>query len=284
MPFLFTHYLFGLKCLNRIPEEYKKIIDNNIDYFIIGTQGPNILCYHSPFSNPKYIRLSDQIHNKQIYDFLSNSKSYFLTSKNRDSILAYSLGYISHFLLDAYCNNYINKSAIALNVSSNFIKREIENFYLNKDPLNNFKEYIKGIKNTKNITKLVSELLNIKENIIKQSISNMKQYSSLIFINNNKINKLYLYALKLLNKKEYIDCLVFNNQNIEHIAQIIRINKYFDIAVLHYQKLINNYLDYLLKGSSLNDFFLNDFNNLNKQTKILKLDEEKKYYINEYMK
>lgn len=284
MPFLITHYIFGLKCLNKIPEEYKQILNDNIDYFVIGTQGPNILQYHSPFTDTKYYTLSEQIHNNQIYDFLSKSKSKFLKSKNRDRILAYSLGYISHFLLDAYCNNYINISSIVLNTSSNCIKKEIENHYICKDSLDISNSYLKNIKNTKDITQIISELLGIKEGVIKQSISNMKQYSSIIYVKNKKINALYAKILKLLNKKNYIDYLIFNNQEITHIAQIVRINKYFDIAVLHYQKLINNYLDYLLKDSILSDFFLNDFNNLNKQIEILDLNEEKKYYIKDYLK
>lgn len=284
MPFLITHYIFGLKCLNKIPEEYTQILNDNIDYFIIGTQGPDILCYHSPFANTKYYTLSKQIHNNQIYDFLSKSKSKFLMSKNRDRILAYSFGYISHFLLDVYCNNYISKSSVVLNTSSNFIKREIENHYINKDSLNIVDRYMKSIKNTKDITQIISELLDINEGVIKQSISNMKQYSSIIYVRNKKINTLYAKILNLLNKKNYIDYLIYNNQETTHIAQIVRINKYFDIAVLHYQKLINNYLDYLLKDSILSDFFLNDFNNLKKQVEILDLNDEKKYYIKDYLK
>lgn len=284
MPFLITHYIFGLKCLNNIPNEYKQIVNNNIDYFIIGTQGPNILNYHSPFTNQKYFNMADQIHNNQIYGFLSNSKSKFLTSKDRDSVLAYTLGYISHFLLDVYCNNYINKSAISLKVSSNSIKKEIENYFISKDPINVVDKYLKSVKISNNIIKIISNLLNLKEKIIKQSLSNMKQYSSLIYIKNNKINFLYTKILALLNKKEYIDYLVFNNQNTTHIAQLIRINKYFEIAALHFQKLVNNYIDYLLNNSGLDDFFLNDFNNLNKPVEILNLNDEKNYYIKKYIK
>lgn len=279
MPFLYTHLRFGHKCLNKLPDEIKKIVNENLTYFNYGTQGPNIFYYHSPFLKNKYKKIAEDIHNNSIINTLNDSKKLFNTSKYRDQILSYTLGYISHFLLDSYCNDYIRLSSEKLNISKNSIKSEIERYYLNKDkvkanePLKEFKKVDISI---------LKEILHVNQNDIKQSISNFLYYSKLLYIKNNNYTKIATKLLSFTKHKDYSNFFIYKDNNI-NLAQIIRTEKYFEIAVLHYERLINNYLMFIFNNEKLNLYYLNKFENNRNDVEIYKLDDEKKYIIKGFL-
>ncbi len=90
--------------------------------------------------------------------------------------------------------------------------------------------------------------------------------------------------LTLINKKELNDYLIYKDNKLKNVAQIIRINKYYEISALHYKKLINNYLDYLINNEQLDTYFFNSFIDDNKKIDVLDLQEETEYIINGYLK
>lgn len=283
MPYTYTHLRFGKKCLEVLPTEYKSIVKENILYFNYGTLGPDLLNYHSPFSNKKFIELSKKIHNNTILETLEEAKYKFKINKERDAILSYILGYISHFLLDSYCNNYINKSSIKLNKTIYALYCEIDKYYYKKDKIKETKNILKDFKYTSIVSDILSTTLKAKEADIKQSISNFDTYTKIQLINNKYIVSILIKLLKAIKKEEYADLFLFN-QNISNISQIIRIEKYFEIAIYHYKYLIENFINYLYSNSELDDYFKNTFINDKNEVEVLNLDNEKKYILKEFMK
>ena len=275
MPLLYTHIRFANKCIDLLQDEYKEIIKNNYLFFLYGTQGPNILNYHSPFTNKKYKEISDTIHNNQIANTLNTIKKEFKGNKNRDSVLAYSFGYVSHYLFDSYTKSYLIESSKVINTDISSLKNEIERHYLQKDGINfNSKIY----KNSKIANTIISKILNIPEKDIKQSISNMSLYTKIIYTKNKSI----LNIFKILHLNKYLSYFVYSN-NSNHPAQILRIIKYFEISKYHYQILAQNYIDFIFNHEPLNDYFFNPFTYKN-NTSILDFNEEKKYIIKDYNK
>lgn len=281
MPLLYTHTRFANKCFELLQDEYKEIVKNNYLYFIYGAQGPNILNYHSPLTNKKYIEKSNTIHNNQIAITLKTIKNIFKDCKNRDSVLAYSLGYISHYILDTYINSYLEKSSTILKININSLKNEIERYYLKRDEIE-INNVLKEFKYTKTVDKLIAKIFSIPEKDIKQSISNMIQYSRIIYTKNNLIIKYLPKFLKIIHLNKYISYFVYHI-NGNHPAQILRIAKYFEISKYHYQLLSQNFIDYIFNDIPLNEYFLNSFNHKNNST-VLSFDEEKKYIINDFNK
>ena len=54
MPGTYAHYAFGKKVLAQVDDEIKNIILKNMDLFLIGLHGPDILFYYKPliYNNP----------------------------------------------------------------------------------------------------------------------------------------------------------------------------------------------------------------------------------------
>lgn len=283
MPFFYTHIRYGEHCIEKLSEEYKKIINDNIDYFYIGILGPNIFNYHSPFINKKYNEISKSIHMNQLATFIKRIKTLFLNNKNRDEILAFSFGYVSHFILDSYCDDYIIASSKRLNISINQLESEIDKYYLLKDKVQDIKNCINKIKINKQMVEIISRTYEINPNIISQSLSNLKIYINILNTKNNLISNFLSKILHLFKYTEYYD-IFLNNSQIEHYAQITRIEKYFEISLYHYKLLINNFLNYIFYNEEINDYFYNSFINNNRKIDVLDISEEKHFIIKELLK
>lgn len=277
MPLFYTHIRYANKCLDLLADEYKKIVENNYVYFLCGTQGPNIFKYHSPVLNIKYIELSNSIHSNSITNLLKHVKDEFNSNKNRDEILSYTFGYITHFVLDSYTDSYLFNSSIKLNIDKDILKSEIEKYYLNKDKINS-KNIFNKFKYSQNISNTISKILNIKENIIKQSLENMIQYSKILYINNNKILDFIIKLTKFTRLKRFNNLFIYNAQ-IKHTAQILRFEKYFEISKFHCLLLINNFIDFIFNDIQLDSFFFNTFE-LKNNDPVLEIKDEKNYIIN----
>lgn len=276
MPLFYTHIRYGNKCLDLLQDEYKEIIENNYAYFLCGVQGPNIFKYHSPITNKNYLKLSEQIHNNPIANTLKFVKTEIKNSKNRDAILSYTLGYITHFVLDSYTNSYLLNSSKIVNTNVNALKSEIEKYYIHKENIN-ISRLLNKYKISNNLKITISKILNSKEIIIKQSLSNMVQYSKILYIKNNKLLNFInaIMKLKCFDKYRY---LFVNDVQIKNTSQILRFEKYFEISKYHCQILLNNYINYIFNDEKLDSYFFNTFELLNNEP-ILTFEEEKQYII-----
>lgn len=120
MPRAITHYLFSIDCLNLLDKNTQAIIKDNMDMYLLGSQGPNFFNYYNDlaFLNKKNISLlSPLIHNKKTNDFISNMIMY---SSNKNTLkalfnnidfynisLSYIYGFLSHYALDKHTHPYI---------------------------------------------------------------------------------------------------------------------------------------------------------------------------------
>lgn len=279
MPLFYTHIRFANQCINLLQPEYQNIIENNLVYYLYGAQGPNIFKYHSPLTNRQYAELSNTFHNSSIVNTLKKVKSEFNNNKDRDAILSYIFGYITHYILDSYTYSYLNISSNTIKVNIDTLKSEIDKYYINRDKIDINIELNK-YKNTDNINITIGKILNSKENIIKQSLINMIQYSKIIYIKNTKLIKILKKILKIFHLNKY-DGLLVNGVDIVDKAQILRFEKYFEISKLHYQLLINNFIDYIFNNTPLDEYYLNTF--IVKNTSpVLDFDKEKTYIISDF--
>ena len=129
-----THLYFAEKVFSRLENKtLKKILEKNFDYYILGSVFPDVF-YH----NKKTADISQIIHgrgrdktNELIFDFLN-----FAKEKQDEKSLAFTLGYISHYVLDSqmhpvvyyFTGNYYDKDPIK-RFGSMLRHRQLETFW-----------------------------------------------------------------------------------------------------------------------------------------------------------
>lgn len=115
MPSLYTHYLFGQRVRPLLPEHLREVIWAGEGPFTLGLQGPDFLFYGSVLRDKTALKLGSDIHKRPVKETLERflrglgAKKGTPKGSLTDLELAYLLGFIGHFSLDASCHPYIYK-------------------------------------------------------------------------------------------------------------------------------------------------------------------------------
>ncbi|MEF9992045.1 MAG: zinc dependent phospholipase C family protein [Romboutsia sp.] len=135
MPGSISHYLFAKDCLSKLDNKrVKNIINDNLDIYILGAQGPNFFDYDNylPLISDKNLSMfSNLIHCKNINDFFANMISYsndnscirhiFNTNNFKNITISYIYGFLCHYTLDKLTHPYIY--SLQFDLSDKYTKR-----------------------------------------------------------------------------------------------------------------------------------------------------------------
>ena len=279
MPSVYAHIYFGQKCLNRIPNEYKKIILNNKTFFEYGLQGPDIFNNDSLTKNDNYQSFS--LHNRSIINTLINSKKEMSNIKNRDKTLSYMFGYISHFLLDSYCFEYLEKASKEFNKSRSYLESNFERYLLIKN-FKNLKDIKinKRYKKSREIKRIIYEQIIHDSKVINNSIDNFINFNTLIYTDNKYLNEGFKKYLHLSKKEQYEDRIIPYQLDKNVLASCVRCDKYLEIATFHYSELVINYMDFLVNDKELNSYYKNKIWYISdNEIPVLDINDELKYTL-----
>jgi len=113
MPDILTHIIFSKNIKNKIDNpKIVKLINDNINLFQLGAQGPDFLFYYKPFSpfSKKISKVGHSMHKIETANFFVNAikKLEKLEGENYENLLVYILGFICHYYLDKTVHPYVN--------------------------------------------------------------------------------------------------------------------------------------------------------------------------------
>ena len=187
MPALYTHWRFGEQVKSTLPPAYQALIAQYPEAFALGTQGPDILCYHRPLKKNKLRSLAPALHKYSGNKFfLAQAKQLVESGDTLQAIFeadgaycAYLCGVLCHFTLDALCHLYIDNNSNAY-ITHGKIESELDKFWLRED-----KKPIRGYNTAtpivdKNGTReAVCKTLGIDSKPIARSIKTMRKINRL---------------------------------------------------------------------------------------------------------
>ena len=282
MPTTYAHWRFGCDCIETLPENLKKVIHDYRELYDFGVHGPDILFYD--LKRPDLFDYGQGIHKKPGRDFFEKTiEVYNSIDDNKEAMLSYLLGFLSHYALDSQCHGYINKKdAVCEKLSHNKIEAEYDGHLIRLDG--------KSIAQTNRAQSLKPSLFNakiisrffpytIKE--IKNTISGQKLIISALNCKTNFKRNLAYSILTKLKKYDYADLLVQTKENEECKDSNLRIDKLKEYALKLYPILVKNYMDALNGSKKLMDYFENIFDPIDgDETPILNYKDELDYIPN----
>ncbi len=101
MPSSYTHQSFAKRSISLFPKEIQDIILKYPKDFYFGSLGPDPLYFYGPLKGNPLYSLADDIHNHGIRKMLSDISSF------DERKMCFLFGYISHYVLDKNCHEYI---------------------------------------------------------------------------------------------------------------------------------------------------------------------------------
>ena len=119
MPTTYTHQRFGSDCLAALPEDMRRAAESHRGLFNTGTHGPDIFFYYRPVCPNSVTRYGSALHRKSAKQIFNRALGPWHAYGDRETMLAYLLGFLTHFALDSACHGYVNSAGPALGVSHN---------------------------------------------------------------------------------------------------------------------------------------------------------------------
>lgn len=133
MPAVYAHRRFGEETAKLLSPSLQTLINTYEEAFLLGTQGPDILFYHKPLKRNDTRLHGTAIHEKEGKDVFDALYSLWeKQGKEENAFLAYVLGFLCHFTLDALCHKYIDDNSSEA-LSHGKIESEFDKFVLRKD-------------------------------------------------------------------------------------------------------------------------------------------------------
>jgi hypothetical protein len=107
MPYNFTHALVGLTALNQTSQPVRIVASRRRDAFLIGTMGPDPY-FGDSRPKPLFSACREPLaENMHALDARVLFASMFRLSAENETLEAYTLGFLCHFLLDSIAHPYI---------------------------------------------------------------------------------------------------------------------------------------------------------------------------------
>jgi len=279
MPTTYAHWRFGCDCIETLPENLKTVVNENRELFDFGVHGPDILFYDLTHSViPKY---GSNLHHEPAKTFFENSITVYKSfDDDKDAMLSYILGFLSHYALDSQCHGYINKKdAVTENLSHNKIESEYDGHLMRLDGKSIAQtNRAESLKPSTYNAKIISRFFPFSIKEINRTINAQNIIISALNCKNN-IKRTALHSLlKRINMSDYADLIVQVEELDKCKDSNLRIDKLRAYALELYPKLVNNYYNALLGKEKLINYFENDFDPIGgDETPILKYDEELNY-------
>lgn len=203
MPASYTHQQFGNQVLNKLENTtIKKIINDNLNLYNIGLQGPDILFFYQPLKKNPVNTLGNQLHQDIARAFFENAMKLLKEQPNEKS-LAYILGFINHFILDSECHGYIDKTMINREIGHFEIEHDLDQRFmiLNHESFNYStpKHYQINLENAK----IIAPFFNLAPATILASLKSFKRFNHLFACRSVLKRSLILTGMKIVNAKSY---------------------------------------------------------------------------------
>lgn len=143
MPAGYAHTVYGQEVLKRLPQDMQEVIKKDLDLFVIGLQGPDILFYYRPLKENEVNRIGNQMHKEtgrewflRAIDIVDGIRGEDRTGdvtglepaqlRAAQEAYVYTLGVLCHFILDAECHGYINDYVVKSGISHYEIESELD--------------------------------------------------------------------------------------------------------------------------------------------------------------
>ena len=111
MPSNYAHRVFGDAVYSELSPSLTEQLHPNLPLFRLGLHGPDLLFYYQPFRKTLLGKMGSGLHHftgKEVIGCLLEA-TQSLPEEQREAAMAYTLGYVCHYLLDSACHPYVER-------------------------------------------------------------------------------------------------------------------------------------------------------------------------------
>ena len=281
MPTTYTHWHFGKECIDMLPDALKKTVNDHRDLYDIGVHGPDIFFYD--LFHKEVCSYATPAHFIPGKEFFENACTVYEQHSEKEEMMAYLLGFLSHYVLDSTCHGYVERKMEVSGISHNMIEAEYDGHLIRQDGRAvNLVDRTESLKPSLYNARIVSYFFPYNAKAIYRTLRWQKiLLGAVINCVSDFKRKALSYALMKLDKKDYRDLIVQKEEMEECRDSNLRLDKLSKVALKRYPVLLENLLRYMDGEEELDPYFDHDFGPWRnyKKIRILSYEDELKYKI-----
>lgn len=285
MPSTYTHYRFGNTVIPLLPSDLQEVVKKYRPLFDIGTHGPDIFFYHQPFHSDKVNKVGHRMHYETAAKFFLGVKNaYDNANEYKDAMLAYLIGFCTHYCLDFSDHSYIESKIHKSNVSHTLIEVEYDRYLLVKDGLDPFKKDMAShlIPSTYNATVIQKCFTNFNVKVVKSSLKQMAFYVRLTNTNEGAKRNALMKLMKTIGAYDSLhEQFIGLKPSAKCMDSNLRLDKLERNARALFKELAVNLRDFLNGDSELDERFGYTFSYQDgwEDIPVFNFEQEKEYEI-----
>lgn len=258
MPNIYTHHRFGFLLRPKLPKTLQDICYAYPDFYFLGQQGPDIL-----YAHPKLLwqtkRAGDVVHRQSGKQFLELQKKWKDELLASPKSLAYFIGSLGHYILDAVAHEKIYKMQHS-QFDHYTIETELDRSYLNLDgkdakhfPLESLIHFNEDY--AKILPPFYTQVKGANGAILNQSIQIFKKTKAFFFASHRLKENFLLALMSLPALNKYKGFIMRSEIHKNAEKSFLQLNQAFEYALEQAPQLIENAYLFLIKEENLLPFF-----------------------------
>ena len=285
MPTTYAHWRFGDECISTMPENLKNIVNKYRDLYNIGVHGPDFFFYE--LKDSSVAKYGSKMHYVASMDFFASTKDAIKNNPDKyEPMMAYVLGFLSHFTFDTTAHGYVERKKEVSNVTHNKIEAEYDRHVMEMEGLTPHKvDRAATLHPTKFNASIIALFFPFDTDVIHRAIKSQRICLKGLNAPSKAKHKFLVNTLTKLKKFDYIDLIIDAEEYTPCKDADIRIDKLRNKALGAYPALLDSLINYYENDVPLIDFFNHTFCEWPdyKDIPVLDYESELNYIVEPYL-
>ena len=277
MPTTYAHHRFGEECISVMPEHLQQIVREHRDLYDIGVHGPDIFFYD--LIHHDFPALANRMHEEPAKVFFEKAIRVYQDHSEKEEMLVYLLGFLSHFTFDSQAHGYVDRKAEVSGITHNKVESQYDGYLMRKEGRQvNLVDRSESLKPSRKSARVIALFFPFDERTMYRICKDHKLVIN--FLNCTSDFKYHLLN-HFLNKTKDRDLPV--NRFEEEVCRDsnLRLEKLQKKALKLYPKLLDDLLEALEGKKKLSRYFNHAFGPWKdyQEIPVLNYEEERSYKV-----
>lgn len=261
MPTTYTHHRFGADCLGSLPRELSGPARRFRTLYDTGVHGPDIFFYCDPLRAPRVPGYGSALHRLTGREIFARFRPVFKRCGDRDRMLAYLLGFLTHFVLDSGCHGYIEEARRALGVSHNRLEGVYDSHLMLADGLVPSRVFRgAALCPSKENAELISRFFEPSEAEVLSSLRGQVRIMKLLYSPGGRKKRALRSVIRLLHLPGGLDGLFIDDEIPPELdGAMAKLDELYAASLAEYAPLAAELADFLDGSGGLSERFGRDF-------------------------
>ena len=262
MPSNYAHHHFGNCVWRSMPPKLRQYAQADRALFAIGQHGPDLLFYYMAMGRNPVNSVGYDTHDRTGTDFFTCAARAWESAGQPPEMLAYLLGVVCHFTLDAACHGYVERKIQASGESHTKIETEFDRYLMVANGLDPLRHRLTGHIQPSNFraAMIAPVYPPVKPEEVLHALWAMKFYDGLLTGSSRCKRGLLDAGLRLTGNYESMHHLMIGRKPAATCADSnLRLKKLLDRAVPEAKGAMEDFLTHCFTRKSLPEFFNRTF-------------------------